>query len=115
MNKSVILKLEGGLGNQLFEFAAGYLLASKLQTSLILDQYGIPLTNYMRESGLGFSEYNWPLIGGKFQITTLEKTMSMKSVNLSKRFRLYEKTILKYRMHQSNLYGLPIYRETESD
>jgi hypothetical protein len=115
MNKSVILKLEGGLGNQLFEFAAGYLLASKLQTSLILDQYGIPLTNHMRESGLGFSEYNWPLIGGKFQITTLEKTMSMKSVNLSKRFRLYEKTILKYRMHQSNLYGLPIYRETESD
>lgn len=115
MNKPVILKLEGGLGNQLFEFAAGFLLASKLQTSLILDQYGIPLTNHMRESGLGFSEYNWPLIGGKFQITTLEKTMSMKSVNLSKRFRLYEKAILKYRMHQSNLHRLPIYRESESD
>jgi len=115
MNKSVILKLEGGLGNQLFEFAAGYLLASKLQTSLILDQYGIPLTNHLREGGLGFSEYNFPLISGKFQITTLEKTMSVTSVNLSKKFQLYEKTILKYRMHESNLYGLPIYRETDSD
>ena len=115
MDKSVILKLEGGLGNQLFEFAAGYLLASKLDTSLVLDQYGIPLTNHLRESGLGFSEYNWPLINGKHQISTLEKIMSMKSVNLSKRFKLYEKAILKYRMNESNLYNLPIYRETNSD
>lgn len=115
MRESVILKLEGGLGNQLFEFAAGYLLASKLDTSLVLDQYGIPLTNHLRESGLGFSEYNWPLINGKHHIVALEKTMSKKSVNLSKKFKLYERVILKYRMHESNLYGLPIYRETNSD
>ena len=115
MNKSVTLKLEGGLGNQLFEFAAGFQLASKLDTDLVLDQYGIPLTNHMRQPGLGFAEYEWPLINGRHEIVTLEKTMSALSVNLSKKLKLYERTILKYRMHKSNIYHLPIYRETESD
>jgi len=115
MNKSVTLKLEGGLGNQLFEFAAGFQLASKLDTDLVLDQYGIPLTNHMRQPGLGFAEYEWPLINGRHEIVTLEKTMSAVSVNLSKKLKLYERTILKYRMHRSNIYHLPIYRETESD
>lgn len=115
MNKPVILKLEGGLGNQLFEFAAGYYLASKLDTDLVLDQYGIPFTNHMRERGMGFAEYAWPSINGRNRITVLKKTMSTTSVNLSKKFKPYQNAVFKYRMHKSNIHHLPIYRETESD
>ena len=35
--KSVIVSLEGGLGNQLFQYAAGFALASSLGVKLILD------------------------------------------------------------------------------
>lgn len=115
MNKPVILKLEGGLGNQLFEFAAGYYLAAKLNTDLVLDQFGIPLTNHMRERGLGFAEYTWPLINGRNSLITLPDTMNANSVKLAKRYKTFEKAILKYRMHKSNIYRLPFYRETESD
>ena len=115
MNKPVILKLEGGLGNQLFEFAAGYYLAAKLDSDLVLDQYGIPLTNHMRERGLGFAEYVWPPINRRNEITILPETMSTSLVGLANRFKIVERSAIKYRMHKSYLYHLPIYRETESD
>lgn len=115
MNKPVILKLEGGLGNQLFEFAAGYYLAAKLDTGLVLDQFGIPLTNHMRERGLGFGEYAWPSINGRHNLSILPELMSVTSVRVAKRSRLIEKGILKYRLHTSNIHSLPIYRETQRD
>lgn len=113
INRPVILKLEGGLGNQLFEFAAGYYLAAKLDTDLILDQYGIPLTNHMRERGLGFAEYVWPAINGKNKITTLPATMSAPMVSLTKKSKIIQRGVLKYRMHRSNIYCLPFFLETE--
>lgn len=115
MNKPVILKLEGGLGNQLFEFAAGYYLAAKLDTALILDQYGIPLTNHKREPGLSFGEYIWPLINGKNDIETLPETMNGRVVDFVKNHKTFERLVLKYRMHKSNIFHLPIFRETEYD
>ena len=115
MNKPVTLKLEGGLGNQLFEFAAGYYLAAKLDTDLVLDQFGIPLTNHMREQGLGFGEYVWPLINGRNSLIALPDIMSANTVRLAKRYKLIEKGILKYRLNKSNIHRLPIYRETERD
>jgi hypothetical protein len=115
MNQPVILKLEGGLGNQLFEFAAGYYLAGKLDTDLILDQFGIPLTNHMREKGLGFGEYEWPKINGRNNVITLPEVMSPKLVKLAQTSQILQRGILKHRMHKSNLFHLPIYKETESD
>ena len=115
MNKPVILKLEGGLGNQLFEFAAGYYLAAKLDTDLVLDQFGIPLTNHGREQGLGFGAYEWPLINGRHNLVTLPEVISASTMKLAKKSSLFEKGILKYRLHASNIYQLPIYRETEND
>jgi hypothetical protein len=115
MNQPIILKLEGGLGNQLFEFAAGYYLAGKFDTDLILDQFGIPLTNHMREKGLGFGEYEWPKINGHNNILTLPEVMGPKLVKLAQTSQILQRGILKYRMHKSNLFHLPIYKETESD
>lgn len=45
----VILKLESGLGNQLFQFAAGFYLAAKLRSDLVVDQYSIPLSTHHGE------------------------------------------------------------------
>ena len=111
----IVLKLEGGLGNQLFEFAAGYYLAGKLDTSLVLDQYGIPLTNHLREPGFSFGEYTWPHINGRNRISVLPKTMSKEFAILSKRYKFLERLLLKYRMHKSNIYHCPIFCETDND
>ena len=86
-----------------------------MDTDLVLDQFGIPLTNHMREKGLGFGEYVLPKINGDKEIIALPDTMGLNTVRLAKKFRTFEKSILKYRMYKSNLYRLPIYRETERD
>ena len=111
----IVLKLEGGLGNQLFEFAAGYYLAGKLDTSLVLDQYGIPLTNHLREPGFSFGEYAWPDINGINSISVLPKTMSREFAILAKKYFILERFFLKYRMHKSNIYHRPIFCETDND
>jgi hypothetical protein len=115
MFPAVFLKLEGGLGNQLFEFAAGFYLASKLDTGLILDQYGIPLTNHLREPGLGFGAFAWPLINGKNKIQYLTKTMNPKLAAIASNFLVLEKSLTKIRMHSSNLNRLPFFLETSDD
>ena len=111
----VVLKLEGGLGNQLFEFAAGYFLAGKLDTSLLLDQYGIPLSNHFRELELSFGEYKWPEINGKNRISVLPGTMKRSLAILAKEFPVVERLFLKYRMHSSNVFNSTIYCENEND
>ena len=55
----VILKLEGGLGNQLFQFAAGYFLAVRNSSDLLVDQYSIPLTTVHGENEFGFGEFTF--------------------------------------------------------
>jgi Glycosyl transferase family 11 len=111
----VVLKLEGGLGNQLFEFAAGYFLAGKLDTPLLLDEYGIPLSNHFRERGLSFGEYKWPEINGKNGISVLPGTMRQSFAILAKEFSILERLFLKYRMHSSNIFNSPIFCENEND
>ena len=55
--KPIIVKLEGGLGNQLFQLAAGYYAAAKLDSELHIDQYAIPLTTVHGETGSGFEPF----------------------------------------------------------
>jgi len=47
---SICVRLNGGLGNQLFQFAAGYSLARKMNSNLIMDSQ-----LYMDESRKGFN------------------------------------------------------------
>ena len=49
----IIVRLKGGLGNQLFQYAMGRVLANKHSTNLVLDTRGFardPLRNYRLNS-----------------------------------------------------------------
>ncbi len=60
--EAVVLKLEGGLGNQLYEYAAGFLLAARLGINLELDQYIIPLSTVHGEKGSTLNEFILPTL-----------------------------------------------------
>ena len=69
----VILKLEGGLGNQLFQFAAGYYLAARIGGNLTIDQYSIPLTTVHGETGNGFESFNLNPLPNGYQVRIMAK------------------------------------------
>ena len=107
----VILKLEGGLGNQLFQFAAGYFVAAKIGKNLIIDQYSIPLTTVHGESGYGFAAlYFDPLPGGR-QIYVGRKLPSKLSIKLALKNPLIKRFLLKLRMATSNPEKLTLFVE----
>ena len=108
---SVILKLEGGLGNQLFQFAAGYYLASKNNTSLYIDQYSIPLTTFYGEKSFGFEQFEFNPINGFRDYKVLKHIPNSFIVNLSKRYIIVKRLILKFRMLTSNILRIPVYAE----
>lgn len=114
MNESVpvILKLEGGLGNQLFELAAGYYLAAKLKTELQLDQYSIPLTTVHGEKRNGFEEFAISLPPSSKSISILKGLPSRGVVSLTKRSQIAKKLILKLRMFTSNHHNLRLFLES---
>lgn len=112
--RPVILKLEGGLGNQLFQFAAGYYLAAELNTDLIVDQYSIPLSTHHGERRLGFEEFEWPRLPEGRSIKVLRwipgsimTRAAVKNVSL-------KRLLLKVRMYSSNLHFLPTFHETRN-
>ena len=109
--KPVILKLEGGLGNQLFQFAAGYYLASKINKPLHLDQYSIPLTTFYGERSAGFDQFEISPINGIHPHKTMQQFPNPVIVKLSKRFLLIKRVILKFRMLTSNKERVPLYTE----
>jgi hypothetical protein len=109
--KPVILKLEGGLGNQLFQFAAGYFLASKINAPLQLDQYSIPLTTFYGERSAGFDQFEISPINGFQHHESMQQFPSPITVRLSKRFSIVKRVFLKTRMLTSNKLRVPLYAE----
>lgn len=112
---SVILKLEGGLGNQLFEFAAGYYLSGKLKTSLHLDQYSIPLTTVHGETRCGFESFEIPALPDNKEIVFLKALPKKFTVLLARKSLLVKRILIKLRMLTSNRSGLKLFLETNEE
>lgn len=112
--KAVVLKLEGGLGNQLFQLAAGYYVASKLNTELILDQYSIPLTTVHGEKRNGFEQFEIPPLPSKKSIVYLDALPKKLAVFLARRSLIIKKILIKLRMSASNPEKLALFLETNS-
>jgi hypothetical protein len=114
MNESVpvILKLEGGLGNQLFQLAAGYYLAAKLNTDLQLDQFSVPLTTAHGETHNGFDEFVIPPPRNSKSILILEGLPSRRIIWLTKKSKIAKRIILKLRMFSSNRQRLNLFLES---
>ena len=110
-NVSVILKLEGGLGNQLFEFAAGFYLASKLGTGLVLDQYAIPLTTVHGESQCEIEQFEIPFLWNGQKIEISQSLPSAWCSYLAKQSKLIKRILIKYRMFRSNPQKLRLFVE----
>lgn len=114
MKKSnpVVLKLEGGLGNQLFELAAGYFLAAKLETDLHLDQFSIPLTTVHGETGSGFEPFEALQLPNARSVRLLPALPNSFTVNLAKRSKFIKKLAIKMRLFSSNPNKLKLFLET---
>jgi hypothetical protein len=108
----VILKLEGGLGNQLFQLAAGYFLAAKLNSDLWIDQYSIPLTTAHGETGIGFEPFETPSLPNQMEIRLLPEVPSRVVTSLAKRSRWSKRIVLKIRILKSNPNKLKLFVET---
>jgi len=109
----VVLKLEGGLGNQLFQFAAGYFLAAKLGGNLTIDQYSVPLTTVHGESEYGFEALNLDSLRREIQIDVSEKLPSNLAIKLAQWKPSIKRFLLKIRMTTSNFSGLPLFIEKD--
>jgi hypothetical protein len=100
--RQVILKLEGGLGNQLFQLAAGYLLAAKVKSNLVIDQYSIPLSTVHGEREVGFSEFDIKQIANGGKIIVLENLPNKFLVKWASRSPNLKRLLIKIRMKTSN-------------
>lgn len=110
-NVSVILKLEGGLGNQLFEFAAGFYLASKMGTGLVLDQYVIPLSTVHGERQCEIEQFEIPFLRSGKKIEISQALPSEWGSYLAKNSKLIKRILVKYRMFTSNPQKLELFVE----
>ncbi len=110
-SRRIILKIEGGLGNQLFQFAAGYYIAAKLKTHMEVDQYSIPLSTKHGERSYGFGEFDFESTINSKEIRILKALPSDYNIKLATRFQVIKKLLLKVRMKTSNLEQLPIFIE----
>ena len=110
--RPVILKLEGGLGNQLFELAAGYYLSAKLDSDLHLDQYSIPLTTVHGETESGFEPFEPLRLPNSRSVRLLSALPSSFIINLAKRSTFIKKLATKIRLFTSNPDKLKLFLET---
>ena len=111
-SKPVVLKLEGGLGNQLFELAAGYYLAAKLESDLHLDQYSIPLTTVHGETRSGFEPFEALRLPNSRNVQILPALPSSFTMNLAKRSKFAKRLAIKMRLISSNPNKLKLFLET---
>jgi hypothetical protein len=111
-NKPIILKLEGGLGNQLFELAAGYYLAAKLDSDLHIDQYSIPLTTVHGETGSGYEPFQPLQLPESRNVCLLPELPRKFVVTLAKRSTLITRIAIKKRILGSNPNKLELFLET---
>lgn len=108
----VTLKLEGGLGNQLFEFAAGFYLASKLGVGLLVDQYSIPISTKHEERDSGIQEFRFELPSKESLIVFQDSLPSSTNIFVSRKVEHYRRFLMKMRMIRNNPFSLPVFRET---
>lgn len=111
----VILKLEGGLGNQLFQLAAGFYLAAKLDTDLHLDQYSIPFTTVHGEIGSGFLPFQQLVLPNSRSIRLLPELPSSFMTNFARQNLMVRKILMKIRLYRSNHYRLQLLLETNQE
>jgi len=107
----VILKLEGGLGNQLFQFAAGYFLAAKINGNLTVDQYSVPLTTVHGEYEYGFEALDFDPLPSGSQIYVSRKLPSKLAIWVAQKSPLVKRYLLKVRMFTSNHKKLELFIE----
>ena len=107
----VILKLEGGLGNQLFQFAAGYFLAAKIGGNLTIDQYSVPLTTVHGEMSNGFASLEFNHLPNGNQIFICGRLPSNMEIKLARMKPLIKRFLLRIRMITSNPEKLPLFIE----
>ena len=110
--KPVSLKLEGGLGNQLFEMAAGYFLAAKLDTDLYIDQYLVPLTTFHGETGSGYEPFEPLKLPNSRKVQFLPELPGKVIVGLAKKSKSFKRIVIKKRMLTSNPFKLDLFLET---
>lgn len=111
-SKPVILKLEGGLGNQLFQLAAGYFVAAKLKLELHIDQYSIPLTTAHGEISNGFEPFETLSLPNAKRVVLLPSLPSKLMVILAKRSIILKRFAIKVRLFSSNPYNLKLFLES---
>ena len=111
-SKPVVLKLEGGLGNQLFELAAGYYVAAKLNADLYVDQYSIPLTTAHGETGAGFEPFNVRFLRNSRRIILLPALPGKSITYLAKRNAFIKRLAVKRRLFSSNPWNLQLFLES---
>lgn len=107
----VVLKLEGGLGNQLFQLAAGYYLAAKLNTNLLIDQYAVPLTTAHGEKKNQLESFYIETVTDDSEIIFLSNLPSRLFAIPAKHSKLLKRILLKFRMLTSNSFNLPLFIE----
>jgi hypothetical protein len=107
----VILKLEGGLGNQLFQLAAGYFSAAKLETDLYLDQYSIPFTTVHGESANGFDPFEPIVLPNSRRVHLLPDLPSKFMTFFARRNLLVKMLLMKFRLYRSNPDRLELFLE----
>lgn len=110
----VVLKIEGGLGNQLFQIAAGYYLAAKLESDLHIDQYSIPLTTVHGESGIGFEPFLPLQLPGLGKVVVLPSLPHPYIVKIAKQSKLLKRIMIKKRMFTCNPNKLKLFSETNA-
>jgi len=111
-SEPVILKLEGGLGNQLFQLAAGYYVAAKLKLELHIDQYSIPLTTAHGEISSGFEPFETLSLPNSKRVVLLSSLPSKLMVILAKRNIILKRFAMKVRLFSSNPYNLKLFLES---
>jgi len=111
-SKPVVLKLEGGLGNQLFELAAGYYVAAKLNVELHIDQYSIPLTTVHGETGSGFEPFEALSLPNSKRVDLLPSLPSKIVARVARQNAFIKKLVIKRRLFSSNPYNLKLFPES---
>ena len=111
-SKPVVLKLEGGLGNQLFELAAGYYVAAKLNVELHIDQYSIPLTTVHGETGSGFEPFEALSLPNSKRVDLLPSLPSKIVARVARQNAFIKRLVIKRRLFSSNPYNLKLFPES---
>jgi hypothetical protein len=118
--KSVVVELQGGLGNQLFGWAAGYTLSKKLGCELILDKSRLDQRGYQLDSfqfGLDVKTKKKPIYFSKliekyskrdvFQEETFEFDTKFLELETPKVLRGYFQSWKYHQQYAEQIYSLP--------